>query len=332
MVWLAFLVCGFVIWVAGSRLCRYGEVIAEKSGSSRTWVGVILLASATSLPELTAGISAAGFARSPDIAIGDVLGSCVFNLTMLAAVDGMYRHAPVYTRASQGHILSAGFSVIMLGFVGFDILISTSGHGLAIAHVGVSSFLLLGIYALAARTVFRYEAEHPDEYFEKSKIAEASLSLRAASVRYTGWSLLVLAGGTALPFVGTEIAETMGWRESFVGNLFVAAATSAPELAVTIAAVRAGTLDLAIGNLLGSNLFNMVVLALDDVVYGNGRLLADGSAVHASSVMTAVMMTGIAIVGLRFRPRTRLFHAVGWTSLALITLYALNAYVFYLFQ
>jgi cation:H+ antiporter len=332
VVWLAFILCGFVIWVAGARLCRYGEVIAEKSGSSRTWVGVILLASATSLPELTAGISAAGFAGSPDIAIGDVLGSCVFNLTMLAAVDGMYRHAPVYTRASQGHILSAGFSVIMLGFVGFDILISTRGQGLAIAHVGVSSFLLLAIYALAARTVFRYEAEHPDEYFEKSKISESSLSLRAALVRYAGWSLLVLAAGTALPFVGAEIAQTMGWRESFVGNLFVAAATSAPELAVTIVAVRAGTLDLAIGNLLGSNLFNMVVLALDDVVYKHGRLLADGSAVHASSVMTAVMMTGIAIVGLRFRPRTRLFHAVGWTSLALITLYVLNAYVFYLFQ
>jgi cation:H+ antiporter len=332
MVWLEFLLCGLVIWVAGSRLCRYAEVIAEKSGSSRTWVGMILLASATSLPELTAGISAAGFARSPDIAIGDVLGSCVFNLTILAAVDGMYRHAPVYTRASQGHILSAGFSIIMLGFVGFDILVSTRGHGIAVAHVGGSSFLLLAIYALAARTVFRYESEHPDEYFEKSKIEESTLSLRAALAMYALWSLLVLAGGTALPFVGEEIAQTMGWRESFVGNLFVAAATSAPELAVTIAAVRTGTLDLAIGNLLGSNLFNMVVLALDDVVYRDGRLLADGSAVHASSVMTAVMMTGIAIVGLRFRPRTRLFHAVGWTSLALITLYALNAYVFYLFQ
>jgi cation:H+ antiporter len=191
---------------------------------------------------------------------------------------------------------------------------------------------LIAIYALAARTVFRYEREHQDEYFEKSDVTAASMTLRAALLRYAAWSLLVLGAGTWLPFIGTEIAETMGWHESFVGNLFVAAATSAPELAVTISAVRAGALDLAIGNLLGSNLFNMVVLAVDDVVYRDGRLLADGSAVHASSVMTAVMMTGVAIVGLQFRPRTRLFHAVGWTSLALITLYALNAYVFYLFK
>lgn len=332
MVWLEFFLCGALIWVAGVRLCRYGAVIAEKSGSSGTWVGVILLATATSLPELTAGISGAGFAHAPDIAIGDVLGSCVFNLTILAAVDGLYRHAPVYTRASQGHILSAGFSTIMLGVVGFDILVSTQGRGMAIGSVGASSLILLALYGFATRAVFRYEREHQEEYLETRERVSSELTLREALLRYALWSVLVLGGGTWLPFIGTEIASTMGWQQTFVGNLFVAAATSAPELAVTISAVRAGFLDLAIGNLLGSNLFNMLVLAIDDLVYRDGPLLAHGSTVHASSVMTAVMMTGIAVVGLRFRPRTRLFHAVGWASLALITLYVLNAFVFYSFM
>ena len=83
MVWLEFLLCALLIWAAGSQLCRYGEAIAERSGSSRTWIGVVLLASATSLPELVAGVSAAGFAGMPDIAIGDVL-----DLTPKMAADG----------------------------------------------------------------------------------------------------------------------------------------------------------------------------------------------------------------------------------------------------
>lgn len=330
--WLEFAACGAVIWVAGSRLAHYGQAIAERSGTNGTWVGVILLASATSLPELVTGISAAGLARAPDLAIGDALGSCVFNLTILAAVDALYRGEPLYTRASQGHILGAGFGVILLGVVGFDVLVSTQGRGIALGHVAPSSLVLIGLYALATRTVFRYEREHHEEYIEDRKRIAPELGMRALALRYAAWSLAVLLGGTYLPFVGERLAEAMNWHRTFVGNLFVAAATSAPELAVTVAALRAGSVDLAIGNLLGSNLFNMLVLAIDDLVFLEGPLLAHGSPVQAASVLTAVMMTGVAIVGLRFRPRTRLFRAVGWTSLGLISLYALNAFVFYLFH
>jgi cation:H+ antiporter len=192
--------------------------------------------------------------------------------------------------------------------------------------------MLILLYAVATRTVFRYEREHHEEYVSDARVVEPGLGLRDLALRYAVWSTAVMAGGISLPFLGQQIASLMGWHESLVGNLFVAAATSAPELAVTVAAVRAGALDLAIGNLLGSNLFNMLVLALDDVVYLDGPLLAAGSPMQASSVFTAVMMTGVAIVGLRFRPQTRLFHVIGWTSLALFSLYALNAYVFYLIQ
>lgn len=332
MVWLELLLCGLLIWVAGSRLSYYGEVIAERSGAGSTWVGMVLLASATSLPELVTGLSSAGLADAPDLAIGNVVGSCVYNLTILAVVDAVYRHESVYTRASQGHILGAGFGVILLGVVGFDILISTQGHGLTLGHVGVSSLVLVGLYALATRSVFRYEREHHEEYLETARPRAPELGASGVALRYAAWSLVVLATALRLPFVGQELAVTMGWTESLVGTLFLTVVTCAPELAVTIAATRAGAIDLAIGNLLGSNLFNLLLLALDDFVYLEGPLLAHGSPVHASSVFTAVMMTGVAIVGLRFRPRTRLFYAVGWTSLALITLYALNVYVFYLFN
>jgi cation:H+ antiporter len=119
----------------------------------------------------------------------------------------------------------------------------------------------------------------------------------------------------------------MGWKQTFVGTLFVAAATSTPEVVVTIAAVRLGALDLAIGNLLGSNLFNSLILAVDDLCFLPGPLLAHVSPVHTVSALSALIMTALAIIGLFYRPTGRLFRTVGWISLALLTLYILNVLV-----
>ncbi|HEX5635746.1 MAG TPA: sodium:calcium antiporter, partial [Gammaproteobacteria bacterium] len=144
-------------------------------------------------------------------------------------------------------------------------------------------------------------------------------------------SVVVVAAGIWLPFIGKSLADIMGWSEGFVGTLFVAAVTSLPEAAVTIAAVRLGALDMALGNLFGSNLFNMVILAIDDVFYLQGPLLSDVSSSHAVSALSAIIMTGIAIAGLFYRPKKRLFKTVGWVSLFLISVYLFNMYAVYLY-
>ncbi|SDY91325.1 sodium:calcium antiporter [Nitrosomonas sp. Nm58] len=127
------------------------------------------------------------------------------------------------------------------------------------------------------------------------------------------------------------MAEIMGWSESFVGTLFVATATSLPEAAVSIAAVRLGALDMALGNLFGSNLFNMAILAIDDLFYLPGLLLSNVSQSHVVSALSAMMMSGIAIVGLFYRPKKQLFKTIGWTSLVLLSIYLFNTYALYLY-
>jgi cation:H+ antiporter len=114
--------------------------------------------------------------------------------------------------------------------------------------------------------------------------------------------------------------------------LFIAFATSVPELVITISAARLGALDLAIGNLFGSNLFDIAIIAIDDIFYLPGPILQHASPMHAVSSLSAVMMTGLAIIGLLYRPRTQLVRAVGWTSLWLFALYLLNTYVLYLYD
>jgi cation:H+ antiporter len=111
----------------------------------------------------------------------------------------------------------------------------------------------------------------------------------------------------------------------------VAFVTSLPELVVTVAALRLGAVDMAIGNLFGSNLFNIAILAVDDIFYLPGPLFEAVSATHAISAFSAVMMTGVAVVGLLYRPRTRVLKTVGWASIFLFSVYLINSYLLFLY-
>ena len=167
------------------------------------------------------------------------------------------------------------------------------------------------------------------DFVEESARKYDRISLRRAALGYGLAAAVVVAAGTWLPFIGAEIARTMGWHTSFVGTLFVAGATSVPEIAVTVAALRMGALDMAIANLLGSNLFDILIVAIDDLFYAPGPILAHVSPVHAFSAFSAIIMTGTAIVGLFYRPTVRLARSVGWVSVSLAALYLVNSYVLF---
>jgi cation:H+ antiporter len=122
----------------------------------------------------------------------------------------------------------------------------------------------------------------------------------------------------------------MGWRTSFVGTLLVSAITTLPELVVTVSALRLGAVDMAIGNILGSNLFDILILAIDDLFYLKGPLLAAVSPAHAISAFAAVIMSGIFIAALLYRPETRFRDTIGWVSLSLLAIYLFAAYAIYL--
>ena len=124
LIWLAFVLCLAVIGVAGVKLSHYADAIADKTGVGRAWVGLVLLATITSLPELVTGVSSVTVAQVPEIALGDVLGSCVFNMLIIVVLDFLHRGETMYSQAAPGHILAGGFGIMLIGIVGFSILIS----------------------------------------------------------------------------------------------------------------------------------------------------------------------------------------------------------------
>lgn len=331
MIWFEFSACIVIIAVAGVNLSRYGDAIADKTGLGGTWIGVLLLATVTSLPELVTGITSVTIAQTPDIAVGDVLGSCVFNLSIIVILDFLHRQESVYSRASQGHILSAAFGIMLIGIAGFNILLSHQGVTLSIGYVGIYSPVIFVFYLIMMRTVYRYESRQTDKFVALQEDRFPHISKHQVMFRYALAALIVFAAGSLLPFIGKQLATEMGWHESFVGTLLIAFATSLPEVVVTVAALRVGAVDMAIGGLFGSNLFNIMILSIDDIMYTKGPLLHDVSSTHAVSAFSAVVMTGVAIAGLFYHPRTRVLKLVGWTSIFLFCTYLLNTYILFIY-
>ena len=328
MLWILFIICTALIVYSGYRLSQYGDILAEKTGLGRTWVGLVIMASVTSLPELITGISAVTYAHVPDIAAGGVLGSCVFNILILALLDAMYPPMPISSKAGQGHILSAGFGILLLGIVGGSLLL---GRGLpGLGWVGLYSLLIVGIYLLAERIIYFYEKKQISD-FVKDRAIELryeTVSTRSAVLNYSFHAAIVIAAAVFLPEIGKGIAESSGLGETFVGNIFIAFSTSLPEVVVSIAALRIDAIDLAIGNLFGSNIFNILILAIDDMFFLKGPLLSFVDMNHLVPVIAAITMTAIAIIGLTYRSgKKKLFLA--WDSLAIVLVYVFTLVVLY---
>ncbi|MFZ5718267.1 MAG: sodium:calcium antiporter [Pseudomonadota bacterium] len=324
--WTTFALLAAVIAVAGFWLLRFGDVIAERTGLSGSWIGLALMATVTSLPELVTGIGAVRLVGEPDLALGDALGSCVFNLALLSVIDFAYRPACMFDRASQGHALSAGYGVVLMAVVGLSLLTPAPIPGVPIS---AATFLIAPIYLLALRTIFTFERRAMMQPPEPAAARYPDITLRRAVASYMLCAAFVVGAGLLLPGAASDLASAMGWTNTLVGTLFLAAATSLPEAAVVLSAVRIGVVDMAIATLLGSNLFNMVVLAIDDVAYVEGPLFSHASGAHLTTVLTVLLMTGLVTAGLIYRPAGRPAGTVSWVSWTLIAAYVLNVWLLF---
>jgi cation:H+ antiporter len=243
----------------------------------------------------------------------------MFNLLILSVIDAIQPES-ISARAHQGHALSIGFGLLLLGTAGLGLLAGTRLP--ALGWVGLYSPILIALYFVAMRVIFRHEQHRRAREIQEvaKKLQYADTTVRSAVLRYTGAAVLVVGAALWLPTLGAELARQTGLGEAFVGSLFIAITTSLPEIAVSLAAVRIGALDLAIGNVLGSNLFNLLILGLDDVFYRQGPLLEDADISHGVAILAVVAMNALFLIGLTYRVITKRF-VVTWDTGAMAAVY-----------
>ena len=322
---IGFIIVTVIIVITGYRLSKYGDLMADMLGWGKMFMGIILMASVTSLPELMSGISSVTILDAPDLAVGDIVGSCAFNILIISIMDMFYNHKkPLTTDAQTGHIIAASFGIMMLSMLAFAILMPDFFGN--IAWIGGFSFLFLFLYLIAIRVVFLYDKKK-NHHQEKNNNSYA-LTLKQVVARYTLNAFILMGASMLLPYFGKNIAEASGLGQSLFGTLFIAISTSLPEVVVSLAAIRIGTIDLAIGNIFGSNIFNIAILALDDILYTKGPILLFTSPNHIIPVLGTIIITAIGIIGIVFKAEKKWKLAID-TSLILVVYVLMMGLLYY---
>lgn len=325
--------CALIILWAGRHLSFYGDLLAVRTGWGKAWVGLILMASVTSLPELMVGIGSAAIVQSADLAVGDILGSCAFNLGLLAMLDAFVpKHRAILSMASRNHVLAAALGIILLAMVGIGLFLPR--EIVITSWIGLSSIAFIVIYLVSIRIIYLFEKKNtlaPAVLEAEAEDPAKKLTTRQVVVRYTLFALVIVGTALALPYFADSIAEATGLGKSFVGTLFLAVSTSLPEVAVSYAAIRMGAIDLAVGNLLGSNIFNVLILAIDDLVYSKGFLLKDASRLNLLSVFSVILMSAVVIIGLSYRAEGKRYK-LAWDAAVIFLIYVVNIVLLYQLQ
>jgi cation:H+ antiporter len=325
LVWIQFAVCLFIIVVAGTKLATYGDLIAEKTGLGRVWIGVVLLATITSLPELATGISSVTFVGDPNLTMGDLFGSNLINLLIIAIIDLVYRSGPVLHYLGTGIVLSTVLSLSLITAAASALYLAQNLLTVALfGQIGIYSLALFLLYLLAQYMIYRFSQEKSEDNRESETVPAKGnvISLKRVVILFIVAAVVTAGAGTWLAFIGDQISEVTGLSTSFVGTLFLAICTSAPEIVVSISAVRLGAIHMAVGNVVGSNLFNMgVIIFVNDLFYAGGPILQGVNDVHIITALFAILMSSVVIIGIIFRPRLWLRIWVGADTVALAVMY-----------
>ena len=327
MVWIEFLLSLAIIFFAGIKLARYGDAISEKSGLGRVWIGLLLLAAITSVPEMVTGVSAAALVGEPDLALGTLFGSNLFNLAILAALDVFYPYAPILSIVSRRQMLLAIGGSTLIAVAGLSVLI---GEGLSVASLGwlsIPSIIVVLLYLFILRRAFNREQAEPKTETEVSLYGD--ISLKTVWFKFILAAVAVIAAGIWLSFIGEEIAQVTGWGTSFVGSLFLAISTSMPELVVTFAAVRLGAVDMAVADILGSNMFNMAIILPVDLAYVRDSIFSVVTDVHVITAVAGLLMSLLVLLGIRFHRKRKVFGIFGWYTPLLVIIYLVGFYTLF---
>lgn len=321
----AFVVGAVVIGVAGTRLVRLVDSLADRTGLGEAFFGMALLGAITSLSGLVLSITAA-LDDLPDFAVSNAVGGIAVQTVFLVIADLLYRRANLeHAAVSLPNLVSASTLVLLLALS----LVAAFGPDATVLGVHPVSPLLIVGYLVGLRTVHsvrerpwwhaRQSAETredvPDEDAEVDRrpigSTWAEVAALAAVTAVAGWSLAR---------AGSTIASETVLSATVVGALFTATTTSLPELVTTIAAVRRGALTLAVGGIVGGNSFDVITLSITDVAYRPGSLYHAIEAPQLLVIAVTIAMTGALLIGLVARQRHAILR-VGSEGLVIALLY-----------
>lgn len=314
-IWGEFVGLSVVIVLAGTALTRYADVISDRLGLGHVFIGMVLLGFVTSLPELVITLSSMVAVGQPDMGVGNIYGSCLFNLFMICLVDWLFTRGKVFLKTEKGEMVCGLMSIVIVG-VSLAGLVLGQRFGkehsrffdpLSI-NFGLTSVAVLSVYVVSLLVLYRAE-----KVSEEKELKDEGGGLLSLFVWIGISAFGIVLAGVYLTKVCDRIAQTYGLGRSFVGTTFLAAVSSMPELVCAFAAARMGSIGLTFGNVFGSNLLNVAILGMTDGAWRDGLLFTRSlSSGHLLVALCVIIVTAIYLVAGQMDYKAR--RRVGWVT------------------
>ena len=290
---LIFLVSAGVVVYCGTKLAVYGDALAELTGLGRLFVGSILVALATSLPELSTNISAVSLnPPNPAIAIGNVFGANMNNLFTFGAVALVFGGSRFLSNVSveQKYLVFIAILMTVVGLLFISVPLNASAF-----NIGLPAGIILIMYVLGMWFIYK---KKPDDENSGSDEIQTTLTLTKAWLLFGVVSAGVVVGGIFLAISTDQIADITGISSGVLGIIAVSIVTTMPEASATIAAARMKAYDLGVAGLFGSWVFNVTIIGYADIFYRDGIITSQGEPAHqiAGLVAVGLMLIGLAVI------------------------------------
>jgi cation:H+ antiporter len=306
---LAFVLSAAVVMLAGTRLSRHGETIAERTGLGGAWTGAILLAAATSLPELSTHVHAVqgGYVT---MAVSGLFGASMSNMLILAFADLLVLQQRMLARIAINQTLLGSLAIALTAIAAAGVL---TGDALMLGPIGWAPILIAMGYLSGMRLLY---ISRPQPAFETMGHVEdqnahayhiSADSLQRALIVFVLWAGVVFVAANTLADSAAAVADDFGLSRGFVGVTLIALTTTLPEVSVAVASVRRGAYDLAVGNLLGANCMHMVLLLVLDIVHGSGSVLAMVDPATLLAAMFAILLMALTLIEVLARSERRVW-------------------------
>ena len=332
--WLFYLLCTLAIMWSGYRLSVYGDIIAEKTGISKMWIGFVLVAFLAALPELSTALSAVAVLHIPDLAVGTLFGVVLYGLLLIAVLDIIYNlkgRGPILGHANLGHILVGSLGIILVGIASLGILMGGLVPPVMVGNVSIFTLVIFLVYLFAQTVIYRFERKRESAFFDqKMKKLEhhdfVKTDLGQAYSRFAIYAIVVVLAGSWLPILGGQIANAYFWTNPQVAVLLLGFSAILPEAVISISYLFIGAIDMAIGALLVSAVFNMVIIFIADLFYPVS-ILTVCSPILSAIGFVLMMMMALANAGLIFRSEHKDGRRIGWDFTGMILLFAAAVYL-----
>lgn len=291
MYFLLFAISAFLVIFSGIKLSKYGDIIASKTPLGHSFVGLTFLALFTSLPELISSIGAVTIVDAPDLVFGNVYGSNMVNIFIIFILDALFKKESIFQSVSLSNIVTASFAILLP-------LVSTLGFLLDIkmlSSFSVVSLAIVIIYFLAMYSAYR-TIDMGDLVVEDEDVG---ISLNRAVFMFMFMASIIVFAGLTLSKSADEIAISTGLGRTIVGSFLLATITSLPEISACIGAIKVGSPNMAIGNLFGSNVFNVTIIPIADIFYKNGDIFNAADKINLFSAISSAIIVLIAVLGIQ---------------------------------